>query len=102
MVEIPRAKPGKLHLAGEHRRHRKLRQFADMPADGSVEQVNACRGFHQQLTRRERELAATIARGYFVTIRRVGVTVLVGAMGEIANVSQTFHPEGRFSAANSP
>ena len=43
-----------------------------------------------------------IAGGYFVTIRRVGVTVLVGAIGEIANVSQTFHPDGRFSAANSP
>jgi hypothetical protein len=29
---------------------------------------------------------------YFVTMRRVGVTVLVGAIEEIANVSQTFRP----------
>ncbi len=39
---------------------------------------------------------------YFVTIRRVGVTVLVGAIGEIEKVNQVFHPDGRFSAANSP
>jgi hypothetical protein len=47
MVEIPRAKPGKLHLAREHRRHAELRQFADMPADGAVEPVNARCDFHQ-------------------------------------------------------
>jgi len=29
---------------------------------------------------------------YFVTIRRVGATVLVGAMGDIENVSQGFQP----------
>jgi hypothetical protein len=45
MVEIPRAKPGKLHLAREHRWHAKLRQLAVMPADGSVDQVNARRDF---------------------------------------------------------
>jgi hypothetical protein len=39
---------------------------------------------------------------YFVTIRRVGATVLVGAIGEIENVSHVFQPAGRFSAANSP
>jgi hypothetical protein len=39
---------------------------------------------------------------YFVTIRRVGVTVLVGAIGEIENVSQVFHPDGRLAASNSP
>ena len=39
---------------------------------------------------------------YFVTSRRAGVSVLVGAIGEIENVSQVFHPDGRFSAANSP
>jgi hypothetical protein len=39
---------------------------------------------------------------YFVTIRRVGVTVLAGAIGEIEKVSHVFHPDGRFSAANSP
>jgi len=44
----------------------------------------------------------SIKIGYFVTIRRVGVTVLVGAIGEIENVSQVFHPAGRLSAANSP
>jgi hypothetical protein len=39
---------------------------------------------------------------YLVTIRRVGVTVLVGAIGEIEKVNQVFHPAGRLSAANSP
>jgi hypothetical protein len=43
MVEIPRAKPGKLRLAGKYWRHAKLRQSADLRADGSVEQVNARR-----------------------------------------------------------
>jgi hypothetical protein len=38
---------------------------------------------------------------YFVTIRRVGVTLLVGAIGEIENVSQVFHPDGRLAASNS-
>ena len=28
--------------------------------------------------------------------------LLVGAIGEIENVNQVFHPDGRFSAANSP
>ena len=36
VVEIPRAKPGKLHVPGKHRRHAELRQPADMPADGAV------------------------------------------------------------------
>ena len=31
---------------------------------------------------------------YFVTSRRAGVSVLVGAIGEIENVSQVFHPDG--------
>jgi hypothetical protein len=53
-------------------------------------------------TRREREFATTIAGDYLVTIRRVGVTVLVGAIGEIENVSQVFHPDGRLAASNSP
>jgi hypothetical protein len=35
-------------------------------------------------------------------MRRVGVTVLVGAIGEIANVSQIFHLDGRFEASNLP
>ena len=39
---------------------------------------------------------------YVVTIWRVGVTVLVGAIGEIENVSQVFHPDGRLAASNSP
>jgi hypothetical protein len=39
---------------------------------------------------------------YFVTIRRVGVTVLVGAIGEIENVNHVFHPAGRLAASNSP
>jgi hypothetical protein len=39
---------------------------------------------------------------YLVTIRRVGVTVLVGAIGEIENVSHVFHPDGRLVASNSP
>jgi hypothetical protein len=39
---------------------------------------------------------------YFVTIRRVGVTVLVGAIGEIENVNQVFQPAGRLAASNSP
>jgi uncharacterized protein (DUF983 family) len=39
---------------------------------------------------------------YFVTIWRVGVTVLVGAMGEIENVNHVFHPAGRLAASNSP
>src|SRR6185312_8524630 len=43
MVEIPRAEPGKLHLAGKYWRHAKLRQSVDLRADGSVEQVNARR-----------------------------------------------------------
>jgi hypothetical protein len=34
---------------------------------------------------------------YFVTNRRVGVTVLVGAIGEIENVSHVFHPAGRLA-----
>ena len=38
---------------------------------------------------------------YFV-IRLVGVTVLVGTIGEIENVSQVFHPNGRLAASNSP
>ena len=38
----------------------------------------------------------------FVTMWRVGVTVLVGAIGEIANVSQIFHLDGRFEASNLP
>jgi hypothetical protein len=38
---------------------------------------------------------------YFVIEWLVGVTVDVGAALEIANVTQTFQPSGRFSAANS-
>jgi len=34
-----------------------------------------------------------IAGGCFVTIRRVGVTVLAGAIGGIENVGQLFHPD---------
>jgi hypothetical protein len=40
-----------------------------------------------------------IAGDYFVTMWRVGVTVPVGAVGEIANVSQIFHPGGLLAAA---
>jgi hypothetical protein len=39
---------------------------------------------------------------YFVSIRRVGATVLVGAMGEIENVNHVFHsrrPVGRVEFA---
>lgn len=39
---------------------------------------------------------------YLVAIRRVGATVLVGAIGEIENVSQVFQPDGRLAASNSP
>jgi hypothetical protein len=46
--------------------------------------------------------AAMIAGRYFVTIRRVGVPVPVGAIGESENVSQVFHLDDRFCAANSP
>jgi hypothetical protein len=42
------------------------------------------------------------AGAYFVTMWRVGVTALVGAIGEIANVSQIFHLDGRFEASNLP
>jgi hypothetical protein len=38
---------------------------------------------------------------YFVIVCLVGVTVDVGAAFEIAKVSQTFQPSGRFSAPNS-
>ena len=34
---------------------------------------------------------------YLVTICRVGVTVLVEAIGEIEKVNQVFHLAGRFS-----
>ena len=40
-------------------------------------------------------------QSYFVIVCRVGATVDVGAAFEIAKVSQTFQPSGRFSAANS-
>jgi uncharacterized glyoxalase superfamily protein PhnB len=39
---------------------------------------------------------------HFVTTRRVGATVLVGAIGESENVSHVFHPAGRLAASNSP
>jgi hypothetical protein len=39
---------------------------------------------------------------YFVTMRRVGATVLLGAIGEIENVNQVFHPDARLAASNSP
>jgi hypothetical protein len=39
---------------------------------------------------------------YFVTIRRVGATVLAGGIGKIENVTHVFHPDGRFAASNSP
>jgi hypothetical protein len=42
------------------------------------------------------------AGAYFVTMWRVGVTALVGAIGKIANVSQIFHLDGRFEASNLP
>ena len=42
------------------------------------------------------------AGAYFVTMWRVGVTALVRAIGEIANVSQIFHLDGRFEASNFP
>ena len=45
----------------------------------------------------KRRICAT----YFVTMRLVGVTVLVGAASEIENVSQVFQPDGRLSASNS-
>ena len=37
---------------------------------------------------------------YFVTMCRVGVTVLSGAAGEIENVNHVFQPDGRFSASS--
>jgi hypothetical protein len=46
-------------------------------------------------------LASADEFSYFVTIRRVGATVLVGAMGEIENVNHVFHPAGRLAASNS-
>jgi hypothetical protein len=39
---------------------------------------------------------------YLVTIRRVGATVLAGAIGEIENVNHVFQPDGRLAASNSP
>lgn len=47
-------------------------------------------------------MIATSQFSYLVTILRAGVTVLVGAIGDIENVNHVFHPAGRFSAANSP
>jgi hypothetical protein len=38
---------------------------------------------------------------YFLIVCLVGVTVDVGAAFEIANVTQTFQPSGRFSDSNS-
>ena len=38
---------------------------------------------------------------YFVTRCRVGFAS-VAAVGEIANVSHVFQPDGRFAASNSP
>jgi hypothetical protein len=38
---------------------------------------------------------------YFVIMRRDAGGASLGAVGEIANVSHTFHPSGRFSASNS-
>lgn|SRR6188508_400065 len=38
---------------------------------------------------------------YLLIVCLVGVTVDVGAAFEIAKVSQTFHPSGRFSERNS-
>ena len=46
-------------------------------------------------------LASADEFSYFVTIRRVGATVLAGAMGEIENVNHVFHPTGRLAASNS-
>lgn len=37
-----------------------------------------------------------------VTMRRVGATVVTGAIGEIEKVSQVFQPDGRLAASNSP
>jgi hypothetical protein len=47
-------------------------------------------------------LDSGLHRYYFVTILRVGATVLVGAIGDSEKVSHVFQPAGRFSAANSP
>ena len=41
--------------------------------------------------------SAASSSSYFVTSRRVGVTVLVGAIGEIENVNQVFQPAGRLA-----
>jgi hypothetical protein len=38
---------------------------------------------------------------HFVTMCRVGATVLAGGSCEIANVTQVFQPDGRFAAPNS-
>ena len=48
------------------------------------------------------ELAPTAQAFVTFMSSMLGVTVLVGAIGDIENVTQVFHPEGRFSAANSP
>jgi hypothetical protein len=37
---------------------------------------------------------------YFVTMCRVGVTVLSGAAGEIENVNHVFQPDGRLAASS--
>ena len=55
-----------------------------------------------ELTDGRRTGSIAIHLVYLVTIRRVGVTVLVGAIGEIENVSHVFHPDGRLAASNSP
>jgi hypothetical protein len=54
------------------------------------------------LSRLSRLVQWSARRGYFTVIRRLDVRVLVGAIGEIENVSHVFQPAGRFSAANSP
>lgn len=48
-----------------------------------------------------RTVRVSMLTDYFVIRCFVGVTVEVGAAFEIWNVSQTFQPSGRFSAANS-
>jgi hypothetical protein len=49
----------------------------------------------RDISKKGRPMGDVAAGGWasnFVTMWRVGVTVLVGAIGEIANVSQTFRP----------
>jgi hypothetical protein len=78
MVEIPSGKPGKLHLAREYWWHAKLRQFADVPPNGSVVPIAALVRFFTQ----------AIGAGSLRVMGRGGETKSVAASGVMIELAQ--------------